>query len=527
MKEDWIEVELGEICFTTSGGTPSRNNIEFYQGSIPWVKSGELDKGIIYDTEEHISEDAVKKSSAKIFLEGSLLIALYGATIGKLAFLGVDAATNQAICGIYKNEFIDSKYLYNFLLNRKQKLISQGTGGAQPNISQTILKKLEIPFAPLPIQRAIVSKIEALFSDLDNGIDNFKKAQEQLKIYRQAVLKKAFEGELTKEWRAKQTNQPTADELLKQIKEERQNHYNQQIEDWKKAVKEWEKKGSVGRKPSKPTQPKEFPPLKKEELEELPKLPNGWVWCRNLNVSTKITDGEHITPKREKSGYYLLSARNIQNGYISYRNVDYVGEDEYLRIRKRCNPEFGDILISCSGSVGRISLVPKKYNFVMVRSVALVKTNAKIYNPKFLEYLFLSPELQSQIEDGKKATAQANLFLEPIGKLNVIVCSLQEQTQIVQEIEFRLSVCDKMEQSITESIEKAEALRQSILKKAFEGKLLSKAEIELCKKENDYEPASELLKKIQAEKLAKEQEKKKPITKKKNSVVAKNATAQK
>ena len=184
MREDWIEVELGEICFTTSGGTPSRNNIEFYQGSIPWVKSGELDKGIIYDTEEHISEDAVKNSSAKIFPEGTLLIALYGATIGKLAFLGVAASTNQAICGIYKSEAINSKYLFNFLLNRKQKLISQGTGGAQPNISQTILKKLEIPLAPLPIQRAIVSKIEALFSDLDNGIANFNKTQDLLKIYR-------------------------------------------------------------------------------------------------------------------------------------------------------------------------------------------------------------------------------------------------------------------------------------------------------------------------------------------------------
>jgi type I restriction enzyme S subunit len=269
MTEDWIEVELGEICFTTSGGTPSRNNLEFYQGSIPWVKSGELDKGIIYDTEEHISEDAIKKSSAKIFPEGSLLIALYGATIGKLAFLGVDATTNQAICGIYKTEGIESKYLYNFLLNRKQKLISQGTGGAQPNISQTILKKLEVPLAPLPIQRAIVSKIEALFSDLDNGIANFKKAQEQLKIYRQAVLKKAFEGELTKDWRAKQSNLPTAEQLLKQIKEERQNYYNQQIEDWKKAVKDWEKKGSVGDKPRKPSLQKAFPPLKDDELNIL------------------------------------------------------------------------------------------------------------------------------------------------------------------------------------------------------------------------------------------------------------------
>jgi type I restriction enzyme S subunit len=118
----------------------------------------------------------------------------------------------------------------------------------------------------------------------------------------------------------------------------------------------------------------------------------------------------------------------------------------------------------------------------------------------------------------KNATGSTikNVPLSAMRNFILPLCSALEQAQIVQEIESRLSVCDKVEQSISESIIKAEALRQSILKKAFDGKLLSKAEIELCKKETDYEPASELLKKIQAEKLAKELEKKKPITEKKS-----------
>jgi type I restriction enzyme S subunit len=124
--------------------------------------------------------------------------------------------------------------------------------------------------------------------------------------------------------------------------------------------------------------------------------------------------------------------------------------------------------------------------------------------------------IQSQFRDGANSTTQSAFGIQKFRLLRIPLPSLEEQNQIVQEIESRLSVCDKMEQSLNESIEKAEALRQSILKKAFEGKLLSKAEIELCKKEADYEPASELLKKIQAEKLAKEQAKKKPITKKKS-----------
>lgn len=516
MREDWIECTLDEVCEINMGQSPPSSTYNSEKKGLPFFQG----KAEFTDLYPVVRKWCTKPT--RIANEGDILLSVR-APVGSTNIANQECAIGRGLAAIsypYSN-----KIIWFYLKAIEQQLDKQGTGTTFRAVSGSVVRKQIFPLAPLPIQRAIVSKIEALFSDLDNGIANFKKAQEQLKIYRQAVLKKAFEGELTKEWREQQrtdainrvsTALPTAEVLLKQIKEERQNHYNHQIEDWKKAVKEWEKNGKKEKKPSKPAQPKELPPLKKEELEELPILPVGWAWCRNLNVSTKITDGEHITPKREKSGYYLLSARNIQNGYISYTNVDYVGEDEYLRIRKRCNPEFGDILISCSGSVGRISLVPKKSNFVMVRSVALVKTNVKIYNPKFLEYLFLSPILQSQIEDGKKATAQANLFLEPIGKLNVILCSLQEQTQIIQEIESRLSVCDKMEQSLKESIEKAAALRQSILKKAFEGKLLSQAEIELCKKETDYEPASELLKKIMNEKLAKELEKKKPTVKKKS-----------
>jgi len=191
------------------------------------------------------------------------------------------------------------------------------------------------------------------------------------------------------------------------------------------------------------------------------------------SIATKITDGEHITPRRTSSGFLLLSARNIQNGYLALDNVDYVPKDEYTRIIKRCNPEPGDILISCSGTIGRVCRVPNDLKFVMVRSVALVKLDWSTNSAKFYEYLFQSPILQRHIEKSKKATAQANLFLGPIKNLDVIVCSLEEQEQIVSELESKLTVCDKIEETISQSLQQAETLRQSILKKAFEGKLVN------------------------------------------------------
>ncbi len=178
----------------TSGGTPSRRNLEFYKdGTIPWVKSGELENNVITETDEYITEAGLDNSSAKIFPKGTLLIALYGATIGKLAFLGIDAATNQAVCGIFKNDKVDLKYLYYFLLFSRPNLVKQGQGGAQPNISQTILKKLIVPY-PMDKgeQQRIVARIEELFSQLDDAEATLQKTKAQLALYRQGVLKEAF-----------------------------------------------------------------------------------------------------------------------------------------------------------------------------------------------------------------------------------------------------------------------------------------------------------------------------------------------
>ncbi len=192
----WRVRKLGEVCTTTSGGTPSRGIKSYYEGNIPWVKSGELDKGLITVTEEKISEEAVKNSSAKIFPKGTLLIALYGATIGKLAFLGVEAATNQAVCGIYQNENINSNFLYYYLVFKKPSLVKQGIGGAQPNISQGILKNLEIPVMTFEEQRFIVEELESKLTVCDKIEETICQSLLQTESLRQSILKKAFEGKL-------------------------------------------------------------------------------------------------------------------------------------------------------------------------------------------------------------------------------------------------------------------------------------------------------------------------------------------
>jgi type I restriction enzyme S subunit len=488
LREDWVEVELGEVCFTTSGGTPSRSNNEFYNGSIPWVKSGELDKGIIYDTEEKISDEAVKNSSAKVFPKDTLLIALYGATIGKLAFLGVDAATNQAICGIYKSQALKSKYLYNFLLNRRQKLISQGTGGAQPNISQTILKKLIVPIAPLPIQRAIVTKIENLFASLDKGIADLEKAQQQLKVYRQAVLEQGLTGKFTAQFR-KDNPQLESSELLFQKIQEKLD------EAFKIACAAAETDGI--------RKPKDHRKNKKANnvTSSLPKIPHNWNYYRLEDITYLVTDGTHFTPKYKEEGVKFLSVKNVRPFFMREEHVKYISQEEHEQLIKRCKPENGDILYTKVGATyGFACKVNLAYEFSIFVSLCLIKPVYEFLLSDFLEILMNSELVFRQARQRVSGSGVPDLHLVEIRDFKVPLPPLEEQHQIVREIESRLSVCDKVEQCITESLEKSKALRQSILKKAFEGKLLSVAEIDKCKQEKDYEPAAKLLEKIKQNK---------------------------
>lgn len=387
--------KLGQICETTSGGTPNRKNDAYYGGSIPWVKSGELGKGTIYDTEEKITEEAVKESSAKIFPKGTLLIALYGATIGKLGFLGVPAATNQAVCGIFENEKIDLQFLSYYLFHKRNDLIAQGTGGAQPNISQSILKNLPIPLPPLPTQRAIVTRIETLFAELDKAVLHLRTAQQQLKTYRQAVL----------------------------------NHWlNNEDGKWETV-----------------------------ELREVADVNTG------------------STPKRGNKEYWengtipWITSGETNNQYITkateFITTKAVAETNCKIIAK------GSLVIAMYGE-GKTRGKCAELSIDATTNQALASitfTDSRMYK-NFAKWFF-----EKNYEDMRMLSSggvQPNLNLGIIKNMILPLPPLSEQQRIVNEIESRLSQATATETYIENALQQAEALRQSILKKAFSGELV-------------------------------------------------------
>jgi type I restriction enzyme S subunit len=188
---------LAEVATTQSGGTPSRGNPAYFGGDIPWIKSGELGDGEVSATAEAITPLALKESSAKLIKRGTLLMAMYGATIGKLGVVGMEsAATNQAVCAITPNDPASTDYLWQVLLWKRPELVAQGKGGAQPNISQGLIRDLLIPYPPIADQERVVAQVQAANVVADRVNDSVDKALSRIPIVRQTLLLQAFSGKL-------------------------------------------------------------------------------------------------------------------------------------------------------------------------------------------------------------------------------------------------------------------------------------------------------------------------------------------
>ncbi|UCV26862.1 restriction endonuclease subunit S [Ferribacterium limneticum] len=198
----WTQTTLGEIAAWGSGGTPSRSEPSYYGGGIPWIKTGELGPRFVSSTEESISVEGLSKSSAKLFPAGSVAIAMYGATIGKTSILGIPATTNQACAvGIPHAEATTKEYLYHFLCSQKEAFVEAGKGGAQPNISQAVIKDWKVPLAPLPEQKRIADKLDSVLARVDACRDRLDHLPALLKRFRRSILAAATSGRLTEDWR--------------------------------------------------------------------------------------------------------------------------------------------------------------------------------------------------------------------------------------------------------------------------------------------------------------------------------------
>ena len=431
----WARYPLAAVGRWGSGGTPSRARPQAYGGDIPWLKIGDLTDGPVHEAEESITREGLENSSAKLLEPNTLLVAMYG-SIGKLGISTTACATNQAIAFCKPHEGLNLKYLFYLLMRERKNLIEQGQGGTQLNISQTILKAHEVSIAPTREQVRIVSRIEELFSDIEEGERALERVQKLVERYRQSVLKAAVTGELTRDWREKHKGPLESGEaLLQRILKARR-------EAWETA--ELVKLKARGQKPTDIRWKEKYQEPTAPDSRLLPELPSGWTWASLPQLGEfgrgKSKHRPRNDPKLYGGNYPFLQTGIVRASRGRINSFDTTYNDLGLA-QSKLWPK-GTICITIAANIAESGILGIDACFPdsvvgLVPSVNVVS--------EYIEF-FIRTERDS-LSQYAPATAQKNINLEILERVAVPLPPLDEQRAIYSKAQEELSKIDYIERT--------------------------------------------------------------------------------
>jgi type I restriction enzyme S subunit len=469
LPKGWIWTDLKEISLKLqSGGTPSTKVKEYYEnGTIPFVKIEDMVNSEKYltTTITRITKEGLENSSAWIVPKNSLLYSMY-ASYGVPIITKIEVATNQAIIAYLTDDsLINSDFIYYYLISIKPTLKKNIRGTTQENLNANIVSNIPIALAPISEQHRIVTKIEELLTQLDAGAASLKKVQAQLKRYRQAVLKAAFEGRLTQKWREEHKGEiEPASELFNKISKSAK----------KKSKRKYDIPNSI-------------------EVDKQQGLPDEWVLTQIQEVGA-VQLGRQRAPEHHH-GLNMrpyLRVANVFENFIDISDVKTMNftPEEY----EIYHLEYGDILLNEGQSkelVGRPAMYRNEIPDVCFQNT-LVRFRA--YNgliPEYALQLFISYLHNGQfLKIARQSTNIAHLGAERFSKSPFPLPPYLEQKEILSELDRNFSIITRINDDVTTGLRQAEILRQSILKRAFEGKLVPQ--------DPNDEPVSILLELIKA-----------------------------
>ena len=392
--ENWCWTTLGEVGKWQSGATPSRLCKEYYGGDIPWLKTGDLNDGYITDIPEYITQKALKETSVKLNPAGSVLIAMYGATIGKVGILTFPATTNQACCACVEYEATDQQYLFYFLLSHKENFIRQGGGGAQPNISKEKIVETLLPLPPFNEQKRIVNEVEKWFSIIDKIESGTIELESYVKQTKSKILDLAISGKLVPQ----DPGDEPAIELLKRINPDFQSCDNSHYEN----------------------------------------LPQGWTIVGLHSVAEIITGS---TPSKLNAEYY--------NGDVPFYKPNDLDQGRHVRCASEYLSQQGksisrsipcnSIAVCCIGSIGKCGFIEKEG--VTNQQINTIVPNDAIF-PLYMYYFCNSSTFIDELKSLSSAVTISIVNKSKLSTIQIPLPPIAEQKRIISVIEKLYSHLD-------------------------------------------------------------------------------------
>ena len=428
--KNWEWCKMGNIGDWGAGATPLKSESKYYRnGNIPWLLTGDLNDGYIGGAKQFITEIALKNNSLEIKPKGSVLIAMYGATIGKLAILDIAATTNQACCACIPFQGVHNKYIFYYLMFYKQLFINRGEGAAQPNISREKIINSDFALPPLAEQHRIVEKLDKIMPEIDEIAKIEKELVRISKKYpidlKKSILKMAVSGKLTKQLKS----DGNAEDLFAEIQKTKE----QLVKD-KKIKKEKQ--------------------LKDIDETELPlEIPKNWKWCRlgDLGKYKKGPFGSSLTKsmfvKKDKNTIKVYEQKNAinKNAFIG----DYYITNNYFKDKmKSFEVKANDIIVSCAGTIGETYIMPDNCEKGIINQALMM---IDLYDKRLLKYYLVYFEIMVKYNAIKESNGSAIKNIPPFDILKNYyfpLPTIAEQNRIVEKLDSIMNELDGISNNI-------------------------------------------------------------------------------
>lgn len=476
LPEGWGKASILDLAIMIRGVTYSKGDAQEKEaeGFTGVLRANNIsEKGLVLDDLVYVPNHLV--SNQQLVRAGDVVIATSSGSINVVG-KAKQASSNLnvgfgAFCAVLRPlHEIEPRYFgFFFGTDAYRTTISALARGVNiNNLKKSHFEQINIPIAPLAEQKRIADKLDTLLARVDQCRARLDTVPLILKRFRQAVLAAATSGQLTKNWREENHNSIFSVESFLEF-----------IEQQRKQL--WEAQNS-NRKYSAPV---------RFDEHNLPEVPDSWAWSSADALCSQITDGEHIQPPYQSSGYPMLTAKHVRDGYVAFEDVGYISESDFKKCLGRCAPENNDILIvSVGATTGRAAIVENCPSFAIVRSVLLLKP---LISSRYLLRWIQSPWCFNWMTQASGASAQAHLYIKDTKRMPIPVPPVEEQNEIVRRVETLFAYANRLEERYKSARLQVEQLTPALLAKAFRGELVSQDPAD--------EPAAMLLEHIRAERM--------------------------